>query len=109
MNPNNFATIDFEVATVHHLEWLQSRVEARKGDENVVLSLMAIDSRNRKFTNCTNLDIEYKIGGIAFQPGKKLEIGWKGIGKYAKDNLETVLLKDRFLKEPELKYESQLA
>ena len=94
---------------MHHLEWLQSRVEARKGDENVVVSLMAIDSRNRKFTNCTKLDIEYKISGNAFQPGVKLEIGWKGIREYAKDNLETLLLKDRFLKEPELKYESQLA
>ena len=75
----------------------------------MVVSLMAIDSRNRKFTNCTNLDIEYKISGIAFQPGKKLEIGWKAIGQYVQDNLETVLLKDRFLKEPEMKYESQLA
>jgi len=55
-NPNNFALIKIEVADVHHLEWLESRVEALKG-ETLLLNSIAIDARNRKFTNCTSLDI----------------------------------------------------
>lgn len=65
LNANNVAFINFEVAEVHHLEWLEQRVEALKGNE-VLLSSIAVDSQGRKFTNCTDLKIGYQVSGDGF-------------------------------------------
>jgi len=65
LNANNFAFINFEVSEVHHLEWLEQRVEALQGNE-VMLSTIAVDLQGRKFTNCTDLTIVYQISGDGF-------------------------------------------
>jgi len=62
-NPENFATIVVEVQPVHHLTWLEDRLEARKGVDTALLSSIAVDFRGRKFTNCTSLEFRYEVKG----------------------------------------------
>jgi hypothetical protein len=62
-NPDNFATILVEVSPVHHLIWLEDRLEAKKGVETALLSTIAVDFRGRKFTNCTSLEFRYEVKG----------------------------------------------
>jgi hypothetical protein len=80
-NPDNFATIAVEVQPVHHLLWLQDRVEAlsqqptaqnegsaTQGQPNgsdgvTTLSTIAVDSQQRRFTSCTELKLSYDVKG----------------------------------------------
>ena len=80
-NPDNSATIQVEVQPVHHLLWLQDRVEALSqkqtaksegsgpqglpsgSDGITTLSTIAVDSQKRRFTNCTQLSLSYDVKG----------------------------------------------
>ena len=52
-----------EVMHVHHLQWLENRVEIHQESEQTLLSALAVDQRGRKFTNCTALELNFEIKG----------------------------------------------
>ena len=80
-NFENWDSIEIEVATINQLSWLEERVEieapvfvsqvATDGSvsqvkdlgEQRVLSLFALDSKGRKFTNCTAVRPAYEVRG----------------------------------------------
>ena len=80
-NLNNWDAIDVEVAQLNQLSWVEEQVEIKasslptpttRGDqakpygEVRVLSLIALDSKGRKFTNCTSVRPNYELKGETF-------------------------------------------
>lgn len=81
-NFNNWDSIDIEVAQLNQLSWVEEQVEIKasspstatttRGDqakpygEVRVLSLIALDSKGRKFTNCTSVRPSYELKGETF-------------------------------------------
>lgn len=86
-NHNNWDSINIEVAQLNQLSWIEEQVEIKArppqqptvvnaGDpvdksaktygEVRVLSLFALDSKGRKFTNCTAVRPTYELRGETF-------------------------------------------
>lgn len=63
-NLKNFAKIVVEVRAVAALDWLESRIEISNNQKDyAILNSVARDSLGRKFTNCTNLQLEFALSG----------------------------------------------
>ena len=54
-NLNNKHTILVEVRAVVSLTWLESRIEIENSKGVALLSAIARDSKNRRYTNCSGL------------------------------------------------------
>ena len=85
-NHNNWDSINIEVAQLNQLSWIEEQVEIKArppqqsaiagsdpGDKTAktygevrVLSLFALDSKGRKFTNCTAVRPNYELRGETF-------------------------------------------
>lgn len=110
-NENNFASILVEVAPVHHLTWLESRLEAHRQTETSLLSVIALDSRGRKFTNCTALQMRFDIKGDgATLVDRKAASDWTSLQSYvhAPSTLPLLRLRSRFDLETSKVFESEL-
>ena len=79
-NFHNWDSIDIEVAMLNQLSWIEEKVEIKARPQAVqatsadgqqvetfgetrVLSLYALDSKGRKFTNCTSVRPSYEVKG----------------------------------------------
>ena len=60
------------------LEWFESKAELPKNEGRAVLHAIARDRQGRKFTNCTSLELDYKLSGEGAYLLKN-HIGWKGL------------------------------
>ena len=109
-NPDNFATIVVEVQPVHHLIWLEDRVEARKMVETALLSTIAVDYRGRKFTNCTSLEFSFEVKGDGVIKDEPVTGDWATLQAFVRDEkaLELIKLRQRFDKEPSAIFSSDL-
>jgi len=76
-NEFNYATIEVEVAPVHHLSWLEHRLEVQAQTQTGVLSAIAVDSRGRKFTNCTAIPLRYELKGESAKITGANHTSWK--------------------------------
>ena len=82
-NFNNWDSIEIEVAQLNQLTWMEEQVEIKARPlapavstssneqektygEVRVLSLFALDSMGRKFTNCTAVRPNYELRGETF-------------------------------------------
>ena len=127
-NPDNFATIQVEVQPVHHLLWLQDRVEALSQQQGTpsegsgpqglpsgsggisTLSTIAVDSQKRRFTNCTGLLLSYDVkarGELVSEPSKAT---WAEVQKYVRSPAaqELIKLQNRFAQQPGAVFQSDL-
>ncbi len=59
LNPHNKDTIAVEVSPIGSLGWLEAKLEVLRGAHDH-LTLIARDSRQRLFTNCTSVFVEWK-------------------------------------------------
>lgn len=76
-NEHNYATILVEVAPVHHLTWLETRVEALRQTDSSLLSVIALDVQGRRFTNCTALELRYDIKGDGAAIDSNIRGDWR--------------------------------
>lgn len=83
-NHNNWDAIEIEVAQLNQFTWIEEKVEIKSGTPTApavaaksdqankalgeirVLSLVALDSKGRKFTNCTAVRPDYELKGETF-------------------------------------------
>lgn len=110
-NENNYASILVEVAPVHHLTWLESRLEAHRQTETSLLSVIALDSRGRKFTNCTALEMRFDIKGDgASLLDRQAASDWTALQSYvhSASTLPLIRLRSRFDQEISKVFESEL-
>eukprot|EP01022_Parablepharisma_sp_SALTPOND_P034856 TRINITY_DN932_c0_g1_i1.p1 TRINITY_DN932_c0_g1~~TRINITY_DN932_c0_g1_i1.p1 ORF type:complete len:2036 (-),score=158.71 TRINITY_DN932_c0_g1_i1:14-6121(-) len=60
LNPWNNDTIEVEVSRVAKLVWMEEKMEL-PSDSKEIVSAIALDSRGRKFTNCTEVPLSWTI------------------------------------------------
>lgn len=59
-NKNNKAELAVEVTPVHTLTWLEHHIEIPKNEIGTI-SVIALDSQGRKFTNCTAVRPRFEL------------------------------------------------
>lgn len=110
-NPNNYDKIEVEVQVVQNFEWLESRIETAKENSSVVLSAIARDSRGRRFTNCSSLELDYhvKADGAVLLPGAR-HSSWDDLQAFVSDKnqMELIKLKEMFDRNPSAQFKDQL-
>ena len=102
-NEFNYATILVEVEPVYHMTWLETRVETLMQKETSLLSLIALDVKGRKFTNCTILNMRYEITGDGVDIDEPLYSDWTSLQEFVHSRLSFPLIKlrKRFENDPQ--------
>jgi len=96
---------------VHHLIWVEPRVEAQRAVDTALLSSIAVDHRGRKFTNCTTLEFSYAIRGDgATHTDEPVRGDWDTLQGYVKSEAgrELIGLRHRFDQEAAVVWGSAL-
>lgn len=127
-NHNNWDAIDIEVTQLNQFTWIEEQVEIKaaatqaKSDqakafgEIRVLSLVALDSKGRKFTNCTSVRPDYELKGETFVRVSENYDSQSRSTKYdllkhfvgAETNQELISTSQRFDEQPAVTYSKDL-
>lgn len=98
-NLKNVAKIVVEVRTVAALDWLESRIEISNNQKDyAIVNSVARDSLGRKFTNCTNLKLEFALSGEGASMDHHQSASWTSLQRYVKsDGMRKIIgLVDQF-------------
>jgi hypothetical protein len=112
LNPMNTHSLALEVQKVQRIVWLEQQVEAaHNSSEQVDLYPIAIDPSGRKFTNCSALQLNFKIEGSSFELVAQPAASWTQLQAELSSNsnlLQLAKLSQRFLESPDTYYADEL-